>query len=115
MITNKTERYQAILQEVLEEYAQHIPVNLQQVDNQITIDSQRGHFQLVRVGWNGDQFIRNTVFHFDLKPDNKIWIQANWTDVDIALSLVERGVERTDIVLGFQPPRYRPYSGYAVA
>ncbi|MBO0939818.1 XisI protein [Fibrella sp. HMF5335] len=112
---NKAEKYQKIIQELLEEYAQHRPVNLQDIDNQVTIDSQRGHYQLVRVGWSGDRFVRNTVFHFDLKPDDKIWIQANWTDVDIAATLVERGVERTDIVLGFQPPRYRAFSGYAVA
>ena len=115
MMTNKTEQYQRILQQLLEEYAQHKPVNLPDVDNQVLIDKERGHFQLVRVGWNDELFVRNTVFHFDLKLDDKIWIQANWTDVDIAQTLIERGVERMDIVLGFQPPRYRPYTGYAVA
>lgn len=69
----------------------------------------------MRIGWRDKQFIHNTVFHFDIKANDKIWIQANWTDVDIAADLVKRGVEKDDIVIGFQPARYRPYSGYATA
>lgn len=51
--------------------------------------------------------------HFDIE-NGKVWIRANGTELDVGEALVERGVPKDDIVVGFQPERYRPYSGYAV-
>ena len=112
----KNEKYQQIIVSFLEEYAVYKPVNLPNCDNQVIADFERNHFQLVRIGWDDDEtFVYHVVFHFDLKPDGKIWIQANWTDLDMAQELMERGVEKMDIVIGFQAPRHRQYTGYAVA
>ena len=33
----------------------------------------------------------------------------------VADELIERGVAQEDIVLGFQPPYARPYTGFATA
>lgn len=109
------EQSQKVVLSILEEHAPHVPVNLRDTANQVISDYEHGHFQLVNIGWDGDAFKYNVIFHFDIKPDGKIWIQVNRTDIDIAAELVERGVEKSDIVIGFQPPRYRPYTGYAVA
>lgn len=114
MNTNQERAQQAVVS-ILERFAAYIPVNLPEAENQLITDFQHGHFQLVRIGWEGDAFAHNTVFHFDVKPDGKVWIQVNNTDVDIAAELVEQGIEKSNIVLGFQPPRYRQYTGYAVA
>lgn len=114
-MSNKREQYRSILLDLLNQWAAYTPANLADAEGQVIADLQRDHFQLVRLGWRNDAFVHNTIFHFDIKADDKVWIQANWTDTDIAAELVERGIEKTDIVLGFQPPRYRPYSGYATA
>lgn len=112
----KIEKYQKIIVAYFEQYATYKPVNIKKCENQVIIDYKGNHFQLVRIGWdNDDDFIYHTVFHFDIKPDGKIWIQVNWTDLDIAQQLVEFGVEKMDIVIGFQPERNRQYTGYAVA
>jgi hypothetical protein len=72
------------------------------------------HYQLFRVGWNGLTRIYHSVIHFDIK-DNKIWIQQNTTETDLAEQLVNMGVPKEDIVFGLQPPYKRPYTGYGVA
>jgi len=51
--------------------------------------------------------------HLDLK-DGKIWIQHNGTEIDIANELVSLGVSKEDIVLAFQEPLIRQYTGFAV-
>lgn len=115
-MNSKINTYQSILLKLLEEEAKHVPVNVQEVENEIVADTTRNHFQLLMLGWeNEHKFFHNTIFHFDIKPDGKIWIQVNNTDIDIGAELVERGVEKSDIVLGFKPARYRPYTGYGVA
>jgi hypothetical protein len=54
------------------------------------------------------------LMHFDLKGD-KIWIQADGTDLILAEPLVEKGVPKEDIVLAFHAPYRRPYTGCAEA
>jgi hypothetical protein len=46
--------------------------------------------------------------------NNKIWIQVNNTELDIVQALVEMGVPKEDIVIGFQPLYLRQVSGYAI-
>jgi hypothetical protein len=54
--------------------------------------------------------IYNAVMHFDIKNE-KIWIQRNMTDIQIAEELLEMGIPREDIFLGLQAP----YTRYGVA
>ena len=113
---SKLEKHQKIITAILEEYASYKPAYTQNIDNQMIVDYQNNHYQLTRIGWSEDEdFIYQLIFHFDIKSDGKIWIQANWTDLDIAAELIAKGVDRNDIVIGFQPPSYRQYTGYAVA
>jgi hypothetical protein len=46
--------------------------------------------------------------------DGKIWIQWNSTEVDIGQELVELGVPKKDIVVGFQPLYMRQMTEYAI-
>ncbi|MFM9946338.1 MAG: XisI protein [Saprospiraceae bacterium] len=111
----KLKQYKAAILSIIEEHALNKPVNLEDVDNQIITDEERGHYQLVSLGWEGRAFSYAVIYHFDIKPDGKVWIQANNTDIDVAEELMQKGVAREDIVVGFQHPAYRPYTGYAVA
>jgi XisI protein len=52
--------------------------------------------------------------HFDIQ-DDKIWIQRNMTEADLAQELLDLDVPKEDIVLGLHPPYKRPYTGYGVA
>ncbi len=44
----------------------------------------------------------------------KIWVQQNMTEMRIAQKLVDLGVPKQDIVLGFQPPEIRQYTESSV-
>jgi len=47
--------------------------------------------------------------------DGKIWIQRDGTEYGIANELVEAGIPKEHIVLGFQSEEVRPYTDFAVA
>ena len=111
----KIEKYQKLLIALLEKHAAVLPAYIRDAENQVIADIERNHFQLVTIGWDGQRFVHSVAFHFDIKPNGKIWLQANWTDTDVAAELEELGVPKSDIVLGFQPVYARPYSGYASA
>jgi hypothetical protein len=42
----------------------------------------------------------------------KVWIQRDFTEERVASELVELGVPKTDIVLGFKPPYMRQFMDF---
>ena len=111
---DKINKYQQTIIDLLNEYAQ-LGTSSTGLSRQVIVDKDRNHFQLVTVGWReGKHFVYIVAFHFDI-IDGKVWIQQNNTEAQIADELVERGIPKTDIVIGFQPPKVREFSGFAAA
>ena len=99
---------------MLETYAAEMPKGHNTPENQVIIDQKRNHDQLFTIGWENDQYIQFPVFHFDIR-DGKVWIQVKNTDLLIAQELINRGIPKSDIVLGLQHPLMREHSGFATA
>ncbi len=111
---DKIKKYQDLIIAYLQDYAKIKSANQLDVESYVIADRENNHFQLLRVGWEGELYIFTVVFHFDIK-DGKIWFQCNITERDVVDEFMEQGVPPEDIVLGFQPPYARPYTGFAVA
>lgn len=109
---DKLVSYRHYIQQLLEEYSQHRPsygdIQLEQV-----VDPIRDHYQLLTVGWHNRQRIHGCILHIDIH-NGKVWIQQDGTEDGIANRLVELGVPKHDIVLGFQSPFKRRYTEFAV-
>jgi hypothetical protein len=110
----KLEKHELAAVNVLKGYVSEQPIN--GIEEHLISDFEHGHFQVLRTGWiNDNTFRMGIILHFQVKIDGKVWILANWTEDDVALALMDNGVPKSDIVLGFQPEHIRLYSGYAVA
>lgn len=110
---DKVAQYQNIIIQYLEEYAAVPYGNPTEIKKIVISDREHNHFQLVSTGWDKGTFSFDVLFHFDIQEE-KVWILQNWTEEEVAEELVELGVPKEDIVLGFIPESARPYSGYAV-
>ncbi|WP_421797006.1 XisI protein [Haliscomenobacter sp.] len=99
----KVKKYQKIILQVLEVYANIKSPFMPEVENLIIADTKNHHYQLVRMGCYKDRHVHYTVFHFDILGD-KIWIQENRTDVKIDEELIETGVDKEDIFSGMMHP-----------
>lgn len=109
---DKLESYRHIIQSLLIDYAA-IPIANGQIDCYTVFDTKQDHYQVMNVGWDGYRRVYGCVLHLDIKQ-GKIWIEQNMTEMRVAEELINRGVPREDIVLGFQHPQMRPYTDYAV-
>ncbi len=109
----KIEYYRQCIRNLLTEQA-GFQVSNTDVECQLIFDTEHDHYQLLDVGWEGLKRVYSCFIHIDIK-DNKIWIQRNMTELDIAEELVNTGIAKQDIVLGLHPPYKRPYTGYGVA
>lgn len=109
----KIKQYQLILEAFLQEEAKSkiIPG----IDFQVIEDERNNHFQLVETGWHDKRFIHSVVFHFQIKPDGKMWLLANNTETLVAEELIKRGVPASDMVIAFHPVNVRQFTGFAVS
>ncbi len=105
------EQYRTIIQKLLTEFV--TSRNAQQSGSyQLLFDTDHDQYQVLRMGWEGSRRVYSVPLHLSLEK-NKIWIQQNNTDREIASELMEFGVPAEDIVLGFQPPSARHLTGFA--
>lgn len=106
-------RYRQIVQEALAAYYQETARTAPGIERQLILDAERDHYLLMTVGWQQQQRVDGCVIHIDIKAD-QVWIQHDGTEHGIANDLVERGIPKDAIVLGFHAPYKRPYTGFGV-
>ena len=111
---DKSLKYRRILVGFLEECAATPYAKQPDLKKQVVIDTKRHHYQLLSVGWFKETFACDIIFHFDIVED-KVWIQQNNTELQIADELIERGIKASDIVIGFYPPEARELVKHAIA
>jgi XisI protein len=104
--------YRQLIKQILIEHSQNKPA-YGDIEVETIFDTEHDHYQIVHVGWDGDNWVHSCILHIDIKGA-KIWLQWNGTEDDIAADLVTQGVPKEDIVLGFQSPFMRQFTEYAV-
>jgi XisI protein len=112
---DKVKKYQDALVTLLNDYVEFLSGSSSTVKTQAVSDKEHNHFQLLRIGWDDVryQFVFGVLFHFDI-IDGKIWLQFNNTEFMVVDELIELGVPKSDIVLGFNPPNVRKMREKAV-
>lgn len=105
--------YREAVELILSEYAA-IPYANGELTSEVVFDRKRDRYLLVDMGWDRGIRIHDTLIHVDM-IDGKLWIQHDGTESGIATELVQRGVPKDRIVLGFRPKAVRPYTDFAAA
>jgi len=109
----KIHNYRIIIKKILSQYATYKP-SYGEIEMQTLFDTEHDHYQVLGIGWHKEERVYGCSMHLDIEND-KIWIQLNNTELDIGQVLVEMGVPKEDIVIGFLPVYIRQVSGYAIA
>ena len=110
----KLVKYRRLIMETLNEYARPTSTAQPGIEEQLLFDTQRDHYQVLAVGWEKGRRVYFCILHLDIR-NGKIWLQENSTDFDVIGVLEEKGVPKSDIVLGIHPEEVRPMTEYAVA
>jgi XisI protein len=103
---DKLENYRTVIRAIVKEIAEMTPSD-KNSETQLVMDEVGGHYILFSIGWQDILREYLPFVHIDLKPDGKVWIQHDGTDLKIALMLADRGVPKQDIVLAFHSPNRR--------
>lgn len=107
--------YQALIKRLL---TQHVEADNQQptpgVESVLIADDEGGHYVWLNLGWFQRERLNAPTVYVRLK-NGKIWIEEDWTEFGIANELMQAGVPKEDIVLGFHPEYVRADTEFAVA
>jgi XisI protein len=110
-MVGKLKKYESVLTTWLKSYVEEHSGN--DLEYQFICDKQNHHFQVVKTGWFNDAYVYTVLLHFQLKPDGKVWLLSNKTDIDLDSELPTLGILTSDVVPAFQPPYLRVLAGYA--
>lgn len=109
---DKLTKYRCLIREILEKHSQ-IKLANENIKVYKFFDPEGDHYQVFHAGWDGYHRVFGPVIHIDI-IDDKIWIQYDGTEFAVANELVELGVPKEDIVLGYHAPFMRPYDEFGV-
>jgi len=110
---DKLEDYRKIIRQILGSYLNISYANAN-ILNRAAFDSQTDQYLIISEGWDEKQHLHSCLIHIEI-IHSKVWIQCDNTENGIANELVEAGIPKEDIVLGFHEPNVRQYTGFAVA
>lgn len=109
-----TIKYKEIVKKILREYAEFRDSIPDRYHSYVLFDDERGRYLVLDIGWSDRKYLHATPIHIDLIND-KIWIQYDDTEEGVATDLIEAGIPKQDIVLGFRHPKIREHTGFAVS
>lgn len=110
---DKLAKYREIVRKVISEYTTHKPYH-GQIDVGAIIDSERDRYQVLQVGWDRIRRVHGCTVHIDIIGD-KVWIQYDGSSYPVAEALMEAGIPREDIVLGFHRENLRQHTRFAIS
>ena len=108
--------FQKALLTIMKEYSDERTESSSASDTKVVyktvIDEPNNRYQLVLVGWQHRERIYHVIFHAEI-VNNKIWIEEDNTEDSLAEMLVEKGISKKDIVLGYFSEFHRKHTEYA--
>ena len=104
----------AVMEAMTEHAAFLAGANQPNVEYQVLTDEKHDKYQLLAVGWEKNERIYYVIFHADI-IGGKIWVQEDNTEEGFASLLLEKGIEKQDIVLAYYPDFHRKFTEFAVA
>lgn len=106
------EKLSETIKSIINEHAQFEP-SYGKVRVEAIFDDRLGHYELMYAGWEAGMRVHGSVVHVDVVND-KAWIEFDGTEYGVARELIDRGIPREQIVLGFMSEEKRRYSECAV-
>jgi len=108
--------YRFKIKAVLSDYAAFVKrtTTANEIDTLCLFDEEHDTYMVYRVGWDRSQRVRTTSILIRI-VDGKVWLEEDWTPIEVAHQLREKGIPPDAISLGFIHPAIREEATTAVA
>ena len=107
------DKYREKIKSILADYVS-VPYSIGDIESKLIISDDEKNYLVMTSGWQNKKRVHGCIVHLEI-IDNKIWIHRDGTEHGIANDLVDTGIPKNNIVLGFHPANIRPYTEFAVS
>lgn len=111
---DKVNTYTSIIKSVITEINDRYAKSNDDVKHHLIIDEKRRSYVLLTDGWIGESRFYGVLIHVEVKQDAKVWLHDDNTDLIVVDWLLERGIPKKDIVIGWHAPIMREDTEFAV-
>ncbi|NEQ95703.1 MAG: XisI protein [Cyanothece sp. SIO2G6] len=109
---DKLEHYRQIIREILNNHTK-VAYKNSEIKFETVFDNESDRYLLMILGRENKRYEHGCLIHLDI-INEKIWIQRDGTELGVANELVEAGVPKNNIVLGFKSPERRKDTEFAI-
>ena len=106
-------RYRSIVKRILSAHAEQTPSH-GKVETLPLFDDSHDNYAVLDLGWDRMGRVYAVVLHIRLL-NGKVWIEQDGTENGVAEELLQAGIPKEDIVLGFYRPERRAITEFALA
>jgi hypothetical protein len=107
------EEYREKIKSILTDYVS-IPYSQGDIKSKLIISNDENNYLVMTEGWQSKKRVHGCIIHLEI-IDDKIWVHRDGTEYGIANELVNAGISKDNIVLGFHPNDIRQYTDFAVS
>ncbi len=106
--------YRRIVRDILTDLTR-VPYSIGDLQSETVFDRDADRYLALTFGRDHDRRrVHFCLAHIDI-IDGKLWVHCDNTDAGVVQQLLDAGVPKDRIVLGFKPPELRQHTGFAVA
>ena len=100
--------YRAAIKKILGDFADLLNRDrtTKELDTVFLCDETNDLYMVYQIGWDRNKHI-STPSIFIRIIEGKIWVEVNWTEIELGEELMELGVAKEDIRVGWVPPFMR--------
>ncbi len=84
------------------------------IESVLSFDEVRNHYFWFQVGWDRTGRTCGCTVYIRIWNE-KVWVEEDLTEDGVTQDLLDAGIPKSDIVLGFHHPRERALTEFAVA
>ena len=106
-------KYREKIKSILTDYIS-IPYSRGDIESKLIVSNDENNYLVMTSGWQNKKRVHGCIIHLEI-INGKIWIHRDGTEYGIANELVDAGISRDKIVLGFHPANIRQYTDFAVS
>ena len=86
----------------------------QVIEKMLIEDDTHGQYLIFSEGWKNSSRYYGCSVHIQVRDNGRVWLHHDGTDLSVGQMLLDAGIPKTDLVLGFHSPSMRADTEFAV-
>ena len=112
---DKVIKYKKMVKRIIEQIIEREESYNPPIDYVFIKDEKQGHYLVFLDGCVDNTVVYNLVIHVEVKKNGRVWLKHDGTEYEVGQLLLDNGLPKSDLVVGWLSPLERSWTDFAVA